>query len=69
MRFKAAREAAGLTVLDVANTLKVSRQAVYLWERGVTTPSASKLVALSKLYGVTVDRLLKGGKNETRRAV
>lgn len=43
----------------VAEYLGVSRQAVSKWERGESDPNMSNLVALAKLYGVTVEELLK----------
>ncbi len=43
----------------VAETLGVSRQAVSKWETGTSEPSTSNLIALSKLYGVSADEILK----------
>lgn len=43
----------------VAETLGVSRQAVSKWESGASTPSTANLMALSKLFGVAADELLK----------
>lgn len=43
----------------VAETMGVSRQAVSKWENGIADPSTSNLLALSKLYGVAADELLK----------
>lgn len=43
----------------VAETLGVSRQAVSKWENGTSDPSTSNLFALAKLYGVSVEDLLK----------
>ena len=43
----------------VAETLGVSRQAVSKWENGTADPSTSNLIALSKLYGVSAEELLK----------
>jgi DNA-binding XRE family transcriptional regulator len=43
----------------VAETIGVSRQAVSKWESGTSDPSTSNLFALSKLYGVSVEDLLK----------
>jgi transcriptional regulator with XRE-family HTH domain len=39
--------------------LHVSDAAVYQWETGVTTPSAKRLPEIAKLYGCTVDELLR----------
>ena len=43
----------------VAESLGVSRQAVSKWEKGISDPSTSNLLALAKLYGVSVEELLK----------
>ena len=39
--------------------LNVSDAAVYQWETGINLPSAKRLPEIAKLYGVTVDELLK----------
>ena len=43
----------------VADSLGVSRQAVSKWENGTSDPSTSNLLALAKLYGITVEELLQ----------
>jgi len=43
----------------VAESLGVSRQAVSKWENGTSDPSTSNLLALSKLYGICIDDVLK----------
>ena len=43
----------------VAETLGVSRQAVSKWESGASDPSTTNLMALSKLFGVETESLLK----------
>ena len=52
------RRAAGLSQEELAEKLNVSRQAVSKWENGAAQPELSKLVELSRLYGVSVDVLL-----------
>ena len=52
------RRAAGLSQEELAERLSVSRQAVSKWENGAAQPELSKLVELSRLYGVSVDELL-----------
>ncbi len=56
---KAWRTAAGFTQEYVAEALGVSRQAVSKWENGASEPSTANLMALSKLYGLPVDELLR----------
>ena len=43
----------------MAETLGVSRQAVSKWENGTSDPSTANLMALAKLYGLSVDDLLR----------
>lgn len=62
MGFKTARERAGLTVLNAARELKVSPAAIYMWESGETIPAGKRLPDVAKLYGCTVDDLLKEEK-------
>lgn len=47
-----------LTQMQVAEEIKVSRQAVSGWETGTVVPSIENLKSLSILYGVPVDYLL-----------
>ena len=53
------RTACNMTQEFVAESLGVSRQAVSKWENGTSDPSTSNLLALAKLYGVSVEELLK----------
>ena len=48
----------------VADSLGVSRQAVSKWENGVSDPSTSNLIALAKLYGVSVEEILNEIKED-----
>lgn len=43
----------------VAEAIGVSRQAVSKWENGTSDPSTANLIALAKLYDVSVETLLK----------
>ncbi len=52
------RKEKGLTQLELAEAVKVSRQAVSKWESGGGIPSTENLRGLSELYGVSVDYLL-----------
>lgn len=54
------RKRSGMTQSDLAEKLDVSRQAVSRWEMGTARPELENLVALSELFGVTLDHLLKG---------
>lgn len=52
------RKEKGITQLELAEAVKVSRQAVSKWESGGSLPSTESLRGLSELYGVSVDYLL-----------
>ena len=51
------RKQRGLTQKEVAEELEVTRQAISQWESGKTFPSIEKQLALSQLYGVSVEEL------------
>lgn len=53
------RRKAGLSQEELAARLEVSRQAVSKWESGQTLPDLERAVALSRLFGVSLDYLLK----------
>lgn len=53
------RKGKGMSQEQLAAVLMVSRQAVSKWETGESLPDAGKLVQLSRLFGVSVDILLK----------
>lgn len=59
MALVALRKKAGLTQMAVARSLGVSDSAVNQWEKGKTFPKTEQLPKLAKLYGCTVDELLK----------
>lgn len=52
------RKACGLSQEQVATLLGVSRQAVSKWECADSSPDTDNLIALSRLYGVSMDDLL-----------
>lgn len=51
----------GLSQGDLAAELDVSRQSISKWETGSSVPELDKLVAMSRLFGVTLDELVLGG--------
>lgn len=59
-RIAALRRAAGLSQGELARQLQVSASAVGMYEQGRREPSAETLVALARVFGVTVDYLLTG---------
>ena len=58
------REAAGLTVKDVATRLKVWKNTVYRWERGVWSPSEETKEQLAALYECRVADFYEEGNDE-----
>lgn len=65
MSFKTQRKKAGLTQMEVAKALDISDAAVCQWESGETMPTAKRLLEIAKLYGCTVDDLLKEERGVT----
>ena len=57
------RQKKGLSQMELAETLDVSRQAVSKWEMGETRPTTENLKRLSQLYGVPMDALLDDGRS------
>lgn len=55
----ALRTQAGLSQASFAEKLQVSRQTVSKWELGTSYPEIDKLVAISDMFHVTTDYLLK----------
>ena len=51
------RKENGLSQEELGYKLNVTRQTVSKWELGQTTPEMSKLVEMSKLFGITLDEL------------
>lgn len=52
------RKQKGMTQMELAEKLDVSRQAVSRWEQGISEPSTENLVSIGKLFDVTVDALV-----------
>ncbi len=58
------RKEKGLSQLQLAEMMDVSRQAVSRWETGVSVPSSENLKYLSNLYHVSLDYLLSDDEDE-----
>ena len=52
------RKQHGYSQDELAEMLNVSRQAVSKWERSESSPDTDNLIALARLYGVSLDELL-----------
>lgn len=57
-RIQESRKAAGLSQEALGQELNVSRQAVSKWEADAAIPELENLIAMSRLFGVSVGRLL-----------
>ena len=53
------RKQNGLSQEQLADRLGIARQTVSKWETGQAVPELNGLILLSKLYGVTIDRIVK----------
>ena len=58
------RKQKGLSQEELAEKLGVSRQAVSKWERSEASPDTDNLIALAKIYDLTLDELIYG-KNDS----
>ena len=59
-KLKNARIEAGLTQEKAAEKIDVSRQTISNWENEKSYPDIISVIALSDLYSVSIDELLKG---------
>ena len=59
MSFASARKAAGMTQVQVAKALGVTKAAVNDWEHGRFAPRGKRLPQIAKLLGCTVDEILE----------
>lgn len=48
---------------DLAEQLHISRQSVSKWENGTSLPSFANVVAISELFDISLDELIKGDEN------
>lgn len=61
------RQSLGLSQEALAESLGVSRQAVSKWERAEASPDTDNLIALAKLYDISLDALLLGREMPPRQ--
>lgn len=59
-KMMALRRSKGWSQEQLGEKLGVTRQTVSKWELGSTTPEMEKLAAISDLFGITTDELIKG---------
>lgn len=58
-KFYSLRKEAGLSQEECAENIGVSRQAISRWEIGTATPDMQNLLAISKLFSVSTDYLIR----------
>lgn len=58
-KLKDKRKQLGFTQEEISNQLRVSRQTISNWETGKSVPDIYNLIALSDLYSLTLDELIK----------
>ena len=54
------RKARNMTQKDLADQLKVSRQAVSRWEMGTAVPELEHLKNMAEVFGISMDELVTG---------
>ena len=57
------RTSAKMSQEEFAELFNVSRQSVQKWESGESTPDLTKLVKISKHFGISLDALILGHDN------
>ena len=57
-RLQQLRKMNGYSQEVLAEKLGISRQSISKWERAEASPEIDNLMALAKIYGITVDELL-----------
>ena len=67
-RLVALRREQGWSQEELALRLGVSRQAVSKWERAESSPDTDNLIALARLYGISLDELLLHAPEEGEQA-
>lgn len=60
---KKIRKEKKLTQEEMANKLFVSRQAISNWENGKNLPDIEMIIMISKVFSLSLDELILGGKN------
>lgn len=54
------RKASGLSQEQLAKQIDVSRQTISNWESDIALPNLEKIIAISDLFQISLDQLLKG---------
>lgn len=57
------RKEKGMTQAELADRLDITNKAVSKWETGESFPETAQLVPIARIFGVSVDELLKGERD------
>ena len=68
-QIKLCRKQLGMSQVDLADAIWVSRNTVSNWERGDTTPDIQSLVLMSALFGLSLDEMVKGDEQVMAQAL
>ena len=60
------RKSKGYSQDDLAEKLEVSRQSISKWETDVSIPELNKIVAISEIYEVSLDHLIKDKEHDVK---
>jgi len=64
------RKQQGMTQMELAEKLDISRQAVSRWEQGISNPSTENMVRIGELLDVSIDTLVnENAQLQTETAV
>ena len=66
-RISELRKLSGMSQVDLARAMEVSRQAVSKWETDQSSPDASNLIRLSDILGTDIEYLTTGRRTYGRR--
>ena len=62
IKIKASRLKLKITQAELALKISIPQSTISKWENGTSDPSTSNLFALAKLYGISVEELIKDVK-------
>ncbi|MBE6941934.1 MAG: helix-turn-helix transcriptional regulator [Ruminococcaceae bacterium] len=65
-RIASLRQSCGLSQAELAQKLHISTSTVGMYEQGRREPSVETLIALSRIFGVSLDYLLSGRPDTIR---
>ena len=63
------RKKIGMTQASLASALYITPQTVSKWESGISEPDAEKLCAMSDVFGVSLDTLMRVESEQERKAL